>query len=122
MTSPSSAPSDKIQELLRGFPEATIQACAEFQATHSDEAFERAFAGIIEHHLRQKPAQPISSLPGSTKLVADLGLDSLTMVEMAFLFEDLFGAKLPHEDYVKVETLADLRTLLRGKIQTPPAA
>jgi acyl carrier protein len=112
----TSPPSAKLRELLRGFPAPTVEACAEFQSTHSNDAFERAFAGIIERHLRQPPAQPVAQMPGSTRLVADLGLDSLTMVEMAFLFEDLFATKLPHEDFVKIVTLDDLRGLLRSKI------
>jgi acyl carrier protein len=92
------SPTDKLRDLLRGFPESTVQACAEFQQTHGGEAFDRAFAGVIERHLRQPAPQPIAKMPGSTRLVADLGLDSLTMAEMAFLFEDLFTTQLPHED------------------------
>lgn len=114
--------SDKLQQLLRGFPDATVEACAEFQRTGSDDAFERAFAGLIEHHLRQPPSKPVRELPGTTALVADLGLDSLTMVEMAFLLEDLFATKLPHEEFVNVRTLDDLRTMLRSRIGKPPAA
>jgi acyl carrier protein len=110
------SPTDKLRDLLRGFPESTVQACAEFQQTRSAEAFDRAFAGVIEHHLRQPPPQPVAQMPGSTQLVADLGLDSLTMVEMAFLFEDLFATQVPHEDYIKIVTLDDLRGLLRSKI------
>lgn len=116
MDSENFSPTDKLRDLLRGFPESTVQACAEFQQTQGGEAFERAFAGVIEHHLRQPAPQPIAKMPGSTKLVADLGLDSLTMAEMAFLFEDLFATQLPHEDYLKIVTLDDLRGLLRTKI------
>ncbi len=116
MADPSATDPDKLAELLRGFPPATVQACADFEATRSDEAFERAFAGLIEHHLRQPPARPVGELPGSTLLVADLGLDSLTLVEMAFLLEDLFGTKLPHDEFVKVQTLDDLRGLLRRSL------
>ncbi len=105
-----------MRELLRGFPEEAVQACAEFQQTHSSESFDRAFAGIIERHLPKPAALPVAQLPGTTTLVADLGLDSLTMAEMAFLFEDLFATSVPHEDYIKIVTLDDLRILLRSKI------
>lgn len=93
-----------------------IQACAEFRASGSDVAFDQAFAGLIQHHLSRPPTKPVAELPGDTKLVEDLGLDSLTMVEMAFLFEDLFGRKLPHDEFVRVVTLDDLRTLLRRRM------
>lgn len=111
---------ESLRDRLTGFAEPTVVACLEFKRTGSAEAFEQAFAGLIQHHLANPPADPVSKLPGSTRLVADLGLDSLTMVEMAFLFEDLFGVKLPHEDYVKVVTLDDLRALLCRSLPTAP--
>lgn len=114
--------SEKLRERLAGFPESTLLACAEFLHTRTATAFEETFAGIIQHHLSAPPAAPVTHLPGSTQLVADLGLDSLTLVEMAFLFEDLFGTKLPHEDFAKIVTLDDLRTLLRARIQIAPTA
>lgn len=116
----SPPPSDKLRELLRGFPEPVVEACAEFQATKSAGSFERALAGIIQHHLTTPPAVPVSEISGTTRLVADLGLDSLTMVEMAFLFEDVFGEKVPHEEFVQIVTLDDLRTLLRARLGIPP--
>lgn len=113
-------PSDKLRELLRGFPESTLRDCAEYQATATPEAFERAFSGVITHHLNPAPLQPVASLPGSTTLTGDLGLDSLTMIEMMFLFEDLCSAKLPHEELAKVVTLDDLRRVLHAHA-SPPA-
>ena len=114
-------PSEKLRDILRGFPEATVLACAEFQQTRDPAAFDRALTGIIQHHLINKPDVVVASLPGSTRLVADLALDSLTMVEMAFLFEDLFGTTIPQDDFVKIVTLDDLKTLLLARIQSGAA-
>lgn len=114
--------SDQLRETLRGFPEATVQACADFQATGDPTAFDRAVLDIIHHHLSPKPPRPLSTYPGTTKLVAELGLDSITMVELVFIFEDLFKARLPQEELIKVETIDDLRTLLRQHLPAPPAA
>lgn len=112
----------RLRELLRGFPGDTIAACEEFHATGADAAFDRAVHGIITHHLSDPPAQPVATLPGTTALVAGLGLDSITMVEMVFLFEDLFAVKLPQEEFIKVVTLDDLRRLLRTALAARNAA
>lgn len=106
----------RLRELLRGFPEETIAACIEYQATGGAEAFDRAVFGVITHHLSPPPAQPIAGLPGTTPLVAGLGLDSITVVEMVFLFEDLFAVNLPQEELMKIVTLDDLRNLLRAHL------
>ena len=120
---PDPSPSqDKLLELLRGYPQETIDACLEFQRTRGERAFEQTFAGIIERHLVKPPAQPVAQLPGSTAIVAGLGIDSLTMVEMAFLFEDLFATQLPHEEFSKIVTLDDLRSMLRAKLNLPTPA
>ncbi|PTX96623.1 hypothetical protein DB354_08170 [Opitutus sp. ER46] len=111
-----------MRQIMRGYPEETILACAEFKATRRDDSFERAFAGIITHHLLQPPAQPVSAMPGTTRLVADLGLDSLTMVEMVSIFEAIFGVRLRADDFASVRTLDELRALLRRKTQLPARA
>ncbi|HEY1794428.1 MAG TPA: acyl carrier protein [Opitutaceae bacterium] len=108
-------PEEKVRELLQGFPEATIAACLGFRQTGSVQDLDRAVAGIIQHHLRTPPKEPVASMPDSEPLLTGLGLDSLTIVEMVFLFEDLFAAELPHEEYSKLVTLGELRALLRAK-------
>ncbi|MBI5689790.1 MAG: acyl carrier protein [Verrucomicrobia bacterium] len=110
--------SEKLRTTLRGFPAATIAACAEFEATGDRAALDRAVLALVEHHLSPPPPRPLSTYPGSTKLVAELGLDSITMVELVFLFEDLFGAKLPQDKLVAVVTIDDLRALVQA--QLPP--
>lgn len=110
--------SDKLREILRGFSEDTIQACAEFQATGNQVAFDRAVLDLIEHHLSPKPPKPLSTYPGTTALVAELELDSITMVELVFIFEDLFNAKLPQEELINIVTIDDLRNLLRQHLPT----
>lgn len=122
MSPDSSAPPDRIRQLLRGFPEAAIDACRRFEDTGSLAAFDEALSRIVQHHLDKPPATDVASLPGSTRLVEDLGLDSLTMVEMVFLFEDLFSTKIPPEDLTKVVTLEDLRTLLKTRLPSAPQA
>jgi 3-hydroxyacyl-[acyl-carrier-protein] dehydratase len=122
VSSDASASPDRIRQLLRGFPEAAIEACQHFEQTRSVAVFEDAMSRIIQHHLETPTATDVSALPGSTRLVEDLGLDSLTMVEMVFLFEDLFATKIPPEELTKVVTLEDLRTLLKARLPAAPAA
>jgi 3-hydroxyacyl-[acyl-carrier-protein] dehydratase len=108
--------SSKLRQLLRGFPESTVLACEKYEATADPEVLETAVCGVIQHYLEKPPAVDVVHMPGTTRLVADLGLDSLTMIEMIFLIEDLFGAKVPHEELIKITTLDELRALLRARL------
>jgi hypothetical protein len=112
---------EKLRAILRGFPEDTVRDCAEFQATGNRAAFDRALLGLLHHHLSPKPPRPLSTYPGTTALVAELGLDSITMVELVFIFEDLFQVKLPQEKLLGIVTLDDLRGLLHRSLPAAPA-
>ena len=113
-------PTEKLRGILKGFPEETILACVEFQTTRDAAAFDRAVLGVIGHHLSEPPARPLAELPGTTTLVADLGLDSITMVELAFTFEDVFATQLPQEELIKIGTLDELKAMVRRHVH--PAA
>ena len=52
-------------------------------------------------------------VPGAA--LADLGIDSLMMLELMFEFEDRFGIKLP-QDLPSPRTVGDMATLMDGLI------
>lgn len=116
VTPEASVPSEKLRQHLRGFPEPAIAACARFLATRSDADFSPALHAVIEHHLTRPAALPVAQLPGGTRLVADLGLDSVTLIELSFLCEDVFGATVPPEELSRILTLDDLRHALRARL------
>ncbi len=43
-----------------------------------------------------------------SRLVEDLGADSLDVVELIMAFEDEFGVSLPDEEIAKMKTIADI--------------
>jgi acyl carrier protein len=110
------SPAQKLNQLLRGFPESAITACSRYQETRSLADFETATNEIIQHHLDKEKKVIVSELPEGTTLVEELGLDSLTMVEMVFLFEDIFAAEVPIEELTKIKTLGELRIVLRNRL------
>lgn len=44
----------------------------------------------------------------SSRLVEDLGADSLDVVELIMAFEDEFGVSLPDEDIASMKTVGDI--------------
>lgn len=49
-----------------------------------------------------------------TRLVEDLGADSLDVVELIMTFEDEFGVALPDEDVAKMKTVGDIITYIKN--------
>ena len=59
---------------------------------------------LIAEKLGKKP----SDIKKTSRLIEDLGADSLDVVELIMTFEDEFGIALPDEDVSKMKTVGDI--------------
>jgi acyl carrier protein len=103
-------------EGVRHLSAAAQAAFARFQNDGDPAALDPIMFDIVEHFAPSTPAQPLAGLPGSTRLVEDLGFDSLTMVEIVFFIEELFGVSVTNAEVVQVRTVDELRAFLRHKL------
>lgn len=65
---------------------------------------EKRIVELISEKLNKKPDQ----VTMSSRLVEDLGADSLDVVELIMAFEDEFGVSLPDEDIANMKTVGDV--------------
>lgn len=76
-------------------------------------------AGVLRFHqpppTGQAPRLDPADAPGDTRLVADLGIDSLAMVEMTFLLQDLWGVTFTDDELRAIMTLDDLNRAILEK-------
>ena len=115
MISPAEA-RQRVQENLTGFPPQVVEAYLAF-ADHGELArLDEVVLGVLQFYLAKPPEAPLTAMPGTTRLVADLGCDSLTMIDVMFLSESLLGIKLADDELTKIETLDQLRTHFRGRM------
>ncbi len=106
----------RARDQLRGFPDGTLAAAEGFFGAGDLAALDRLVDWVLTHHLPAKPGRPpLGDLPADSRLVEDIGLDSLAMVEMTFLLEELLGAKFPDDELRQLRTLGDLRAAVRAK-------
>ena len=111
----------RIRETLVGFPPQVIAAYQAFSEKGEGRDLDAVVLGILHFYLAKKPPQPLEELPGSTRLIEDLGGDSLTMMDTVFMMETLFGIRIDDHELVQLATLDDLRRYLRRLVQgTPP--
>ena len=59
-------------------------------------------------------------MPGDTRLVADLSFDSLSIVEVNFVFTDLLGVNMTDDELRSLVTLDDLRRVIRANLAAKP--
>ena len=122
ITSAASAPAARYpDDSDRHLPAAAREAFGRFQAEGDPATLDLVVFAILEDFVPHTPAGPLAGLPGDTRLIDDLGFDSLAITEVVFMAEDLFGINISNEEIVQVRTLDDLRGFIRRKVAVRPA-
>ncbi|MCX6953918.1 MAG: acyl carrier protein [Verrucomicrobia bacterium] len=117
----SSVATDR-EERIRHLPAAAREAFRRFEALGDRVALDMVILAILEDFAPRPPAAPLATSPGATRLIEDLGFDSLAITEVVFFIEDLFGISISNQEIVLVRTLDDLRSFVRQKIPAPGAS
>jgi acyl carrier protein len=114
------SPSDR-EASVRHLPVAARAALERFQLSGVATELDPVVLAILEDFIPRTPATPLAELPGHTRLIDDLGFDSLAITEVVFFTEDLFGITISNQEIIQVRTLDDLRGFIRRKVAVRPA-
>lgn len=120
-TSPAPLPgtANDREEILRHLPEVARAAFHRFKSGGDPAALDPVVFAILADFIPCDSAVPLAELPGNTRLIDDLGFDSLAITEVVFFTEDLFGITITNEEIIRVRSLDDLRDFIRGKVAAP---
>ncbi len=110
-----SPPEANLEDKLRHLPPAACAAFRRFQAERDASVLDPVVFGILEDYIPRKPEKPLAEFPPETRLVEDLGFDSLAITELVFFTEELFGITIANEEILQVRTIDDLRLFVRRK-------
>lgn len=113
-------PPEKAADKIRRFPAAVRESFERFEAEGGIASLDPVIFAIMEDFIPRTPAQPLAELPGTTRLMDDLGFDSLAITEVVFFTEDLFGIRISNEEILQVRTLDDLVGFVRQKVSARP--
>lgn len=104
------------EEALRHLPSAAQAAFHHFTASGDVQSLDPVILAILEDFIPRKADRPLSEYSGDTRLLDDLGFDSLAITEVVFFTEDLLGIRIANEEIIQVRTLDDLRGFVRRKV------
>ena len=107
----------RIRETLVGFPPRIISAYQAFSEGGDVGNLDTVVLGVLHFYLAKKPAGTLDDLPGTTRLIDDLGCDSMTMLDTVFMVETLFSVRIDDQELPKLLTLDDLRLHLRHLVK-----
>lgn len=70
------------------------------------ELFEKVFEGDVD----------VSNVNRDSRLVEDLGMQSIGMLYMALAIEEEFGIKFHNDDFAKIKTVEDIINKIEGGV------
>ncbi len=113
----------KIRESLRRCSEATIQAALEFNRTGAKEQLLPIVLGILERYVEPDLRPKLRESGPELRLIEDLALDSLTLMEIIILVEESLGISISNDEARSLRTVEDVRAFAEAKAaQTAPSA
>lgn len=121
-TPAATAPQSPLDK-LRHFPVEIQDSYKKFEETGDKDALAKVIFAILGDFIPKRPgAQPLGSLPETTRLIDDLGFDSLAITETVFFAEDLFSISITNEEILSVRTVGDLKEFIIKKLADKKAA
>lgn len=113
----------QLKETLKRCPPGTFEAACQYRRTRSVGHLTTVIVGVIERYVEREFRPKLRHADDNLRLVEDLGIDSLTMMEIVLLAEDVLKISVSNEELTKLRTLGEVRQFIiakAGEIQPSP--
>lgn len=114
-TAPDQVTEAQLRDSLRRCSEPTIQAALAYRQSKDPSHTLPIVVGIIERYVDPELRAKLTDGGESLRLIEDLGLDSLTMMEIVMLVEEVVGLTISNDELRGLLTVGDIRTFIDRK-------
>ena len=113
---------EDLKELLKRCPVGTYEAALTFRKTKDISQVEIIVMGIIDRHLEPEQREILADSDDTLRMYEDLGMDSLTMLEVVMLVEQTLEVSIDNEELRDLRTIGDVKAYLNAKAkgEEPP--
>lgn len=121
-TSKAFGPEDEatLRESLKRCSPSTFEAAVQFRKTGNPEHVPAVVIGVIERFVEPDLRTKLKDADDDLRLIEDLGIDSLTMMEIVILVEDVLQMSINNEELRNLRTVGDIKTFIDCKIRGLP--
>jgi acyl carrier protein len=109
-----------VRDALKRCSPSTREAACAFRRTGSPDHLPAIVHGLIEHYVERGARAKLGRSGDGLRLVEDLAIDSLTMLEIVFLAEDVLQISIDNEELRPFRTVGDVKQFIASKLA--PAA
>ena len=113
---------EDLKDLLKRCPPGTYEAALAFRNSQDIDQVEPIVMGIIDRHLEPDQREILNNSDESLRMYEDLGMDSLTMLEIVMLVEQTLKVSIDNEELKDLRTIGDVKVYLQAKAkgEEPP--
>ena len=105
-----------LRETLRHCSPATYQAACQFRESARPEFLSPIVLGVIERYVEPERRAQLREPRDDLRLVADLGLDSLTLMEIVIRLEEVLQISIRDEELRHFLTLGEIHRLIESTV------
>lgn len=110
-----------LREALKRCPASTYEAVRQFRLTANPEHLPAIVLGVIGRYVEPAVRPRLRKPDDDLRLVEDLGIDSLTMMEIVMLVEEVLRISINNQELCQLRTLGDVRQFIECKVRGLPA-
>jgi 3-hydroxyacyl-[acyl-carrier-protein] dehydratase len=116
------APEDEtaLREALKRCSPSAFEAAVQFRKTGNPEHVPAVVIGVIERFVEPDLRVKLKDADDDLRLIEDLGIDSLTMMEIVILVEDVLQMTINNDELRNLRTVGDVKTFIDCKIRGLP--
>lgn len=108
---------EDIRETLKRCPEGTLEALVAFRNEGDIAALDRFMVGVFKRHIEPEYHDLLDGDRSKLSFVDDLGVDSMTMMEIVMMVEECLGIRIENQDLMSVRTYADLNKFIAEQLE-----
>jgi len=110
------AEESRLREILRRCSPATRDAACEFRRSGNLDCVPAIVVGVIEHYVVPEARAKLRAGDDTLRLSEDLSIDSLTMLEIVFMAEEVLQVSIDNEELRPFRTVGDVKRFVRMKL------
>lgn len=109
-----------LRETLKRCSSATIEAALQFRKSRDVTHVPVVVIGVIERFVEPSLRPKLHAGEDDLRMVEDLGIDSLTMMEIVILVEDVLQMQINNEELRHLRTVGDIKVFIDCKARGIP--
>lgn len=106
----------RLRDSLKRCSAETREAAREYRRTGNVACVPAIIHGLIEHYIEPDARSKLNASDDSVRLAEDLAIDSLTMLEIVFLAEEVLQVSIDNEDLRPFRTVGDINRFVAAKL------